>query len=106
MVNQAAVVGESPEGYTFGMLFMVIERFKNGDAGPVGERFRRSGRMLPRGVFYHASWVDSAGAVCFQILEAPDRSALDPWIERWNDLVDFEIVPVQTSAEFWAKREA
>ncbi len=42
------------------MLFMVIERFKDGNARLVGERFRQSGRMLPEGVAYHASWVDSA----------------------------------------------
>ena len=36
------------------MLFMVIERFKGGDARSVGERFRHSGRMLPEGVAYHA----------------------------------------------------
>jgi hypothetical protein len=88
------------------MLFMVIERFKNGDAKPIGERFRRSGRMLPEEVAYHASWVDSTGTVCFQIMEAPKREALDPWIQHWSDLVDFEIVPVQTSAKFWARREA
>jgi hypothetical protein len=38
------------------VLFMVMERFKHGDAGPFGERFRREGRMLPEGVTYHASW--------------------------------------------------
>jgi len=32
------------------MLFMVIERFKHGDPKPIGERFRRGGRMLPEGV--------------------------------------------------------
>jgi Protein of unknown function (DUF3303) len=85
------------------MLFMVIERFKSGDAKPIGERSRQSGRMLPDNVAYHASWVDSAGGVCFQIMEAPRPEALDPWIERWSDLVDFEVVPVQTSAEFWAE---
>jgi len=30
------------------MLFMVIERFKGGNPKPIGERFRRDGRMLPR----------------------------------------------------------
>jgi len=44
------------------MLFMVIERFKHGDPAPIGQRFRQNGRMLPEGVSYHASWVDSAGA--------------------------------------------
>ena len=106
MVNQGAAVGERQRSYTPGMLFMVIERFKNGDAGQVGERFRRTGRMLPEGVAYHASWVDSAGSVCFQIMEAPRREALDPWIARWADLVDFEVVLVQTSAEFWAGFQA
>ena len=84
------------------MLFLVIEHFRHGDPGPVGERFRRSGRMLPEGVGYHASWVDRAGARCFQVMEAPRRELLDAWISRWDDLVEFEIVPVETSAEFWA----
>lgn len=87
------------------MLFMVIERFKNGDPKPIGERFRRSGRMLPEDVTYHASWVDATGACCFQIMEAPRAELLSAWVSRWNDLVDFEIVPVLTSTEFWAKMQ-
>jgi hypothetical protein len=83
------------------MLFMVIERFKDGDARPVGERFRHSGRMLPEGVSYHASWVDAAGARCFQIMEALHPELLNLWASRWNDLVDFEIVPVLASSDFW-----
>jgi hypothetical protein len=85
------------------MLFMVIERFKDGNAAPVGERFRRTGRMLPDGVTYHASWVDPAGMRCFQVMEAPQREALDLWISRWNDLVDLEIMPVLESSEFWSQ---
>jgi hypothetical protein len=87
------------------MLFMVIERFKKGDAGLVGERFKRSGRMLPEGVTYHASWVDATGGRCFQVMEAPDREALNAWVSRWDDLVDFEIVPVLPSADFWSQRQ-
>jgi Protein of unknown function (DUF3303) len=85
------------------MLFMVIERFKGGDARAVGERFRHLGRMLPEGVAYHASWVDLAGARCFQVMEAPYGELLSIWASRWDDLVEFEIVPVQTSSEFWSK---
>jgi hypothetical protein len=87
------------------MLFMVIEHFKNGDVESVGERFRRSGRMLPEGVTYHTSWVATGGGCCFQIMEAPAAESLTPWVQRWSDLVDFEIVPVLTSAEFWSKAE-
>jgi Protein of unknown function (DUF3303) len=86
------------------MLFMVIERFKERAGRAIGERFRQSGRMLPEGVSYHASWVDSDGARCFQLMEASDPEAVDAWINCWKDLVDFEIVPVVTSTEFWSKR--
>jgi hypothetical protein len=85
------------------MLLMVIERFKKGDAKSIGERFRRDGRMLPEGVIYHASWVDPASARCFQLMEAPTPESLAAWTSRWNDLVEFEVVPVLTSADFWSK---
>lgn len=84
---------------------MVIERFKQGDAKAVGERFKRSGRMLPDGATYHASWVDSSGNRCFQIMEAPQPESLNPWVSCWDDLIDIEIVPVLTSAEFWARMQ-
>ncbi len=87
------------------MLFMVIERFKNGDASAIGERFARSGRMLPEGLVYHMSWVDSAGARCFQVMETSDPGLLKTWASRWDDLIEFEIVPVLTSADFWATRQ-
>ena len=87
------------------MLFMVIERFKNADPGPIGERFKQKGRMLPEGVIYHSSWVDPSGTRCFQIMEAPHAESLSAWVSRWDDLIDFEIVPVLTSSEFWAKRQ-
>jgi hypothetical protein len=87
------------------MLFMVIEHFKQGDAKLIGERFKRSGRMLPEGVIHHASCVDSPGARCFQIMEAADPELLNTGVACWDDLIDFEIVPVLTSADFWASRE-
>jgi hypothetical protein len=85
------------------MLFMVIEEFKNGDPTPVRERFMRDGRMLPEGVIYHASWVDPGKAQCFQVMEASDIAALQEWTNSWTDLIDFKIIPVLSSAEYWAK---
>ena len=84
------------------MLFMVIERFKHADTKLVAERFRRDGRMLPEGVTYHASWVDPTDLRCFQLMEAPDLASLAPWIGKWDDLVEFEIVPVLKSSDFWS----
>jgi hypothetical protein len=69
----------------------------------VGERFKRNGRMLPVGVNYHASWVDAQNARCFQIMEAPYRESLNRWIELWSDLVEFEVIPVVTSGEYWER---
>ena len=81
------------------MLFMVVEGFKDGDAAPVYERYRVEGRQLPDGVRYIDSWVSADLTMCFQVMEAPDRARLDEWIDRWSDLVDFEVVEVLTSAQ-------
>jgi hypothetical protein len=86
------------------MLFMVIERFTNGDPAPVGERFRTRGRLLPEGVTYQASWLDTSGATCFQIMEAPAAASIEAWTLHWDDLASFEIIPILTSADFWADK--
>ena len=81
------------------MLYMVVEIFKNGDAAPVYERFRQSGRLAPDGLTYISSWVDDRMERCFQLMETGDRALLNEWIARWQDIVDFEVYPVITSAE-------
>lgn len=40
-------------------LYMIVERFKNGDAVPVYRRFREQGRLAPEGHSYVSSWVDT-----------------------------------------------
>jgi hypothetical protein len=55
--------------------------------------------MTPAGVEYVASWVTEDLTTCFQVMEAESREALDAWMERWSDLVDFEVEPVITSAD-------
>jgi hypothetical protein len=32
-------------------------------------------------------------------MEAPSRAWIDAWTQRWDDLVDFEIVAVHTSEQ-------
>ena len=81
------------------MLFMVIEHFKPGRAPDVYRRFRERGRMAPDGVAYVASWVDLSYDRCFQIMESGDEHLVRKWAANWEDLVDFEIVPVRTSAD-------
>ena len=80
-------------------LFMVIERFKNGDPAPIYRRFREQGRLAPAGLRYISSWVTADLAVCYQIMEADDRGSLDTWMSRWDDIVDFDVHPVVTSQD-------
>ena len=81
------------------MLFMVIERFHPDKAPEIYRRFRERGRMAPDDVKYVASWVDLDFNRCFQVMEASDEARLREWTKHWDDLTDFEIIPVRTSAE-------
>jgi uncharacterized protein DUF3303 len=78
--------------------YMVIERFRNGDARPVYARFRERGRLAPDGLAYVASWVTADLAICFQVMECDDPRLLSQWTSQWEDLVEFEILPVVTSS--------
>ena len=81
------------------MLFMVIEHFKNGDAAAVYRCFRDQGRMMPEGLNYVDSWVGSKFDRCFQLMECNDISLLQEWVNKWQDLIEFEIIPVLSSKE-------
>ena len=81
------------------MLFMVIERFHNHDAEPIYHRFRERGRMMPEGLHYRGSWIETNFDRCFQLMECDDESLFQNWMANWSDLMDLEIVPVATSDE-------
>ena len=81
------------------MLYMVIEKYRNGDPVPVYLRFRQQGRLMPAGVEYRGSWITEDLGRCYQVMECGDRTLLDQWISNWDDIVDFEVVPVISSAE-------
>lgn len=81
------------------MLYMIIEDFRGGDAVPVYRRFRDRGRLAPEGLRYVASWVTDDLRRCFQVMECDDPALLREWMAAWDDIVEFEVVPVITSAE-------
>ena len=85
------------------MLYMIIEHFRDGDPRPVYQRFREQGRLAPDGLHYVSSWVTSDLKHCYQVMECDDRGLLDQWISQWADIVDFECIPVITSAEAASK---
>ncbi len=81
------------------MLYMIVEHFRGGDALPVYRRFRDHGRLAPEGLRYVSSWVTEDLHRCFQVMECDDPSLLAQWTARWEDLIEFDIIPVVTSAE-------
>jgi Protein of unknown function (DUF3303) len=97
------------------MLFMAIERFKNRDAMAVYSRYREKptggpdGQMVPglwkptarpEGLTLVGNWIEENFDRCFQLMESSDLALMQQWtLGTAYDLLDFEIVPVRTSAE-------
>ena len=79
------------------MKFMVVETFRAGCRDAVYERFRTTGQMLPEGLVYISSWVSCDGKKCFQLMEAKDVDMFTPWVADWDDLAEFEVIPVEDS---------
>lgn len=80
-------------------LYMIVESYRDGDPTPVYRRFRECGRLAPEGLRYVDSWVSTDFRSCFQLMECEDRQLLEQWIANWQDLVQFEVIPVLTSAQ-------
>ena len=78
---------------------MVIEHVRGGDPLPVYRRYRDHGRRAPEGLRYVTSWVTDDFRRCFQVMECDDPQLLRQWIAKWQDVAEFEVVAVRTSAE-------
>ena len=81
------------------MLYMIIEHFHSGKIKELYRRFDEKGRMLPEGVKYINSWINEDMTICYQVMESDSIDNLETWISNWNDVADFKVVPVISSAE-------
>ena len=81
------------------MLYMVVERFKESAAPEIYRRLRDKGRMMPEGLEYVSSWIDLDFKTCYQLMRTEDESLFRRWTDAWDDLMEFEIVPVRTSVQ-------
>lgn len=85
------------------MQYMIIEHFHPGKAKEIYQRLEKSGRTLPEGVTYINSWIDEDLTICYQVMESDSDEKIQAWVNVHNDLVDFEVVKVISSAEAKAK---
>lgn len=79
--------------------YMVIERFKPGCVEAIYERLSRKGRMLPPGLHFVSSWVNKELGICYQLMKTDDVQLFSVWTQRWKDLIEFDIVPVDRSSQ-------
>ena len=84
---------------------MVIEHFREGAAPKIYERFREKGRMMPEGLDYVSSWISYDLKTCWQVMQSGDKTLFAKWTRNWDDLMDFEIIPIYTSSEVKQKME-
>jgi hypothetical protein len=75
------------------MLFMVVEKFRNQDGRAVYRKLQK-GRGLPDGLKFVASYVTADLGRCFQLMETDDITLFQKWIADWQEVVEFEVVPV------------
>ena len=83
------------------MLFLIIEHFHDKNPKPLYKRFQEKGRMMPEGLKYVGSWIESNFDRCFQLMECDDLRLLQEWVLANNRELGmtFEIVPVVPSKE-------
>ncbi len=71
--------------------YMIIERYKPNCYEKIYARFADKGRMLPDGLHYLNSWVNKEKNICFQLMETYNESLFKEWVEKWKDLINFEV---------------
>lgn len=54
---------------------------------------------MPEGLKYVDSWVEVNFERCFQLMECDDPRLFQEWILQWQDLGEFEVIPVVPSKE-------
>lgn len=79
--------------------YMIIERYKTRKTEAIYKRFSEKGRMLPEGVVFVDSWIEDNLQKCYQVMKSESPEKINEWMAHWNDLVDFEVIPVISSSE-------
>jgi hypothetical protein len=84
------------------MQFMVSWTFTPDAANAAIERFAETGGLPPDGVKMLGRWHDTAANRGWAVAEADDTAAMGKWTRQWNDLLEFEIVPLMSDDQLKA----
>ena len=76
------------------MHFMIIWTFRPEHSNDAIGRFSETGALPPEGIEMVSRWHDVAGRRGFAVARTDDASALARWTRQWNDLLEFEVIPV------------
>lgn len=73
---------------------MVVEKFKPGLMEKNYQVYNEKGRQFPAGLHYLNSWVNAEKNICFQLMESNDIKLFEQWFAKWEEFVDFELIPL------------
>ena len=78
---------------------MVVETFPPENLDAIYARFHDKGRMLPEGLEFMDSWLTGTNDKVYQLMATDKVETFAEWKQHWDDLVDFEIVPLRDKPE-------
>ena len=67
---------------------------RNQDGKAVYRKLRDAAARLPDGLKFISSYVAADLGRCFQLMETDDVTLFQRWIADWQEVVEFEVVPV------------
>lgn len=81
------------------MQFMVTYSIEVSQKNAAEARFLETGAAPPAGVELLGRWHFTGSRQGFMLIESTDDLAVAKYMRDWNDLLDFDIVPVISDAQ-------
>ena len=79
------------------MLFMVLGAYPPERRDAIIARFTEKGSDLPEGIKPIGAWYATGKA--FEVVETDSSLLIGRWLQKWNDLIAFEVIPVSDAEE-------
>ena len=80
------------------MLYMLTAVYPPERRDAVLERFAEIGVAAPEGIKIVGQWF-AIGGRTFEVIETDDMVVLGKWLHLWDDLMSFDLIPLNTLEE-------